>query len=74
VATNSLATCWWLSQTGALEWRLRLESLMTPAKFRPTPTSSGKEAECAACNGTCVYDQVYVRIKVRKRYDVKGET
>ena len=34
------ATCWWLSQhVEFLEWRLRLESLMTPAPSNPTPTS-----------------------------------
>jgi len=42
------ATCWWLSQqVEFLEWRLRLEALMSPARSNPIPTSVGQEGQYA---------------------------
>jgi hypothetical protein len=41
-------TCWWLSQqVEFLEWRLRLEALMPPARSNPTPTPVGQEGQYA---------------------------
>jgi len=42
------ATCWWLSQqVEFLEWRLRLDALMPPVQFDPTPTSVGQRGQHA---------------------------
>jgi len=39
-------TCWWRShQVESLEWRLRLEKLMSPAHCDPTATSARQRAQ-----------------------------
>ena len=42
------AACWWLDQqVEFLDWRMRLESVMSPEPSTPAPVSAGQEGQYA---------------------------